>query len=1237
MEITDLDTDMTPTLMKCKLQKERSDSPAVSCVSMKSKESMDPPLTFKTADSSPLYSVLQEAQKRRKKNIMTFTGNTPESADVPELQKKFKLNLKKFQCLNGEMINLGTQTLLNEIYTELYITEGDSGDVNNEHEVRQIEATSRRTTTREETPIKCNDIFKPLSEQDKPIRTVLTKTSSEQDKPIRTVLTKTSSEQDKPIRTVLTKTSSEQDKPIRTVLTKGVAGIGKTVSVQKFILDWSEGKTNQDVHLIFPLPFRELNLMKDQKLSLMELLHVFFKEIKETEMSRLEKVLFIFDGLDECRFPLDFQNTERVCDVTESASVQELLINLIKGNLLPSALIWITSRPAAADQIPSECVHRVTEIRGFNDPQKEEYFRKRISDQSLANNIITHLKSLRSLYIMCHIPVFCWISATVLERMLGEAETGEIPKTLTEMYTHFLIIQTNIIRGKYSQKQESDEEMLLKLGQLAFQQLKKGNLIFYEEDLRECGIDVREAAVYSGVCTQIFREEFGLHQSKVYCFVHLTIQEHLAALYVHMAFMKENSNVLNQSQVCNTISDVHKSAVEQALESQTGHLDLFLRFLLGLSLESNQKLLHALITQTGSSSYSKEETVQYIKQKISEDLPPEKSINLFHCLNELGDNSLVEEIQRYLKSGKQSELSSSQWSTLVFVLLTSEQDLEEFDLNKYFSPEKITDLVLLKMMPVISASRKAIIRCNKIEGSGVESLASVLRSETSNLKELHLIVDTLDLSWNNLGDSGVKRLCAVLENPQCKVKKLWLYDCNFSDEDCSALTSALRSNPSHLRELDLSCNNLGDSGVKSLSALLENPLCKLETLRLECCRVSDEGCSALTSALRSNPSHLRDLNLSWNYLGDSGVKSLSALLENPLCKLETLWLLCCRVSDEDCSALTSALRSNPSHLRDLNLSYNKLGDSGVKSLSALLENPLCKLETLWLEYCRVSDEGCSALTSALRSNPSHLRELNLSWNNLGDSGVKSLSALLENPLCKLETLRLCGCNFSDEGCSALTSALRSNPSHLRELNLSWNKLGDSGVKSLSALLENPLCKLETLRLWDCDFSDEDCAALTSALRSNPSHLRDLNLSENNLGDSGVKSLSALLENPLCKLETLKLEYCRVSDEDCAALTSALRSNPSHLRELDLSFNNLGDSGVKSLSALLENPLCKLETLWLRRCDFSDEGCSALTSALRSNPSHLRDLDLFGNNLGDSGVKSLSDLKRENHNLQTVNW
>ncbi|KAL0150977.1 hypothetical protein M9458_053704 [Cirrhinus mrigala] len=578
----------------------------------------------------------------------------------------------KFECLNEGTATQGNPTLLNEIYTELYITETESGEIN-EHEVRQIETQSRRTAT-EDTAIKCNDIFRPLP---------------------------------------------GQDKPIRTVLTKGVAGIGKTVSVQKFILDWAEGKENQEVQLIFPLPFREINLMKGKKLSLSDLLNFFFPKVKEIEISSDQyKVLFIFDGLDECRLSLDFKSKVKLYNISESASVDVLLMNLIVGNLLPSALIWITSRPAAADLIPSECVHRVTEVRGFNEPQKEEYFRKRISDQSLANRIISHLKSSRSLYIMCHIPVFCWISAAVLEKMLSQAESREIPKTLTQMYTHFLILQTNIKHEKDYEKNVTDEDMILKLGKLAFQQLVKGNLIFYEEDLRECGIDVTEASVYSGLCTQIFREELALYQGKVFCFVHLSLQEHLAALYVHLSFTINNISVFDQTKQTllskifdqkkySSLCDLHQRAVNEALQSKNGHLNLFLRFFLGLSVESNQTLLRKLLTRTESCSYNKMETVEYIKQKIRKNHSAEKSINLFHCLNELGDDSLMQEMQDYLKSGeiKKGKLSSSQWSALVYVLLTSEQKMDVFDLKQFIGKQHRANEVLHNLLPVVKESR----------------------------------------------------------------------------------------------------------------------------------------------------------------------------------------------------------------------------------------------------------------------------------------------------------------------------------------------------------------------------------------------------------------------------------------------------------------------------------------------------------------------------------------------------
>ncbi|XP_053092942.1 NLR family CARD domain-containing protein 3-like [Pangasianodon hypophthalmus] len=623
-------------------------------------------------DEEDLHSVREGALKitlHVLKNMNhTDLANTLHNKSVSTVyQLKLKSNLtQKFKRINEGISQHGSSALLNEIYTELYITEGWSGDINNEHEVRQIETASRRPAT-QETSIKCNDLFK--------------------------------------------------DQSIRTVLTKGVAGIGKTVSVQKFILDWAEGKANQDVFFMFPFPFRELNLMKQKNLSLMNLLHHFFPEMRKLQLIDYYKVVLIFDGLDECRLPLNFQNNERLCDVTESASVDVLLTNLIKGNLLSSALLWITSRPGAANQIPPECVDQVTEVRGFSDPQKEEYFRKRISDQSLANKIITHMKSSRSLYIMCHIPVFCWISATVLERMLVEAESGEIPKTLTQMFTHFLIFQIQQKDQKYHQKCDPDpqqtRESILALGKLAFQQLEKGNLIFYEEDLRECGIDVREVSVYSGVCTQIFREEFGLHLGKVFSFVHLSVQEFLAALYVFLSFISRNVTKQQTTDLSDlfrksNMFDLLRSAVDKALQSENGHLDLFLRFLLGLSLESNQTLLRGLMPQTGSSSHSKQETVKYIKEKIRENPSPEKSINLFHCLNELNDHSLVQEVQTYLNRGGDrflsgTRLSPAQWSALVFVLLNSEQELDEFNLSKYDPSEEC----LLRLLPVVKASRKA--------------------------------------------------------------------------------------------------------------------------------------------------------------------------------------------------------------------------------------------------------------------------------------------------------------------------------------------------------------------------------------------------------------------------------------------------------------------------------------------------------------------------------------------------
>ncbi|XP_076738479.1 NLR family CARD domain-containing protein 3-like isoform X1 [Maylandia zebra] len=798
-----------------------TESRAPSVVSMKSEGSMYQPVNFGKTQSCPVCKeVLKDpvqfmcGHESCKQCVSSDQSDSPAEDSCPQCGKKSRITLKSLKDTEDDnddiklfeakktwkeamqkkffLVSEGNgdkPSPLNNIYTELYITTGESEGPRTEHEFRY--GTSKLETC---SSVSLSDIFRPLP---------------------------------------------DQDKPHRTVVTKGVAGIGKSFSVQKLILDWAEEKANQDVDFVFSLAFRELNLITGEK-SLHELLTLFhptLSDLKDSVDYTKTKTVLILDGLDESRFQLDFEGIKTITSVKEAAPVRDLLANIIQGKLLPDAKLWITSRPAAANQIPAEHVDMVTEIRGFNDSQKAEYFRRRFShDPDLAERIIKHIQSSQSLDSMCQIPIFCWISAVLFQEVFGGDEKTEIPQTLTEMMAHFLCVQTKHRSRKYDKDVETNKvkllktqrKFLLKLGKLAFEQLLKKNLIFYEEDLEACGIDVKAASIDSGFCTTVLREEKIIFQKNVFFFVHLTVQEFFAALYIYDCFInndtKDLSIFFDVKGKEHTLIELLKITVDKVLEKKNGHLDFFLRFLLGLMVEPNHRVLHGLLTPTDRSQDTDKKMLTHIKSVRRKNLSPDSCINLFQTMVEMRDHKVKDEIQKYLALSDHSktELTPLHCSALAYMLQVSKNDLEVLDLKSY----NTSDEGRRRLIPAVRSSKKALLADCKVSEEWVDHLVAALKYPFSPLRDL-------DLSNNDLKDSGVELLSKGLSSQCCRLETLRLSGCLVTEQGCDYLVKALKLNPSHLKELDLSYNYPGEYGEKKLSELRNDPQYRLSQVNFE--------------------------------------------------------------------------------------------------------------------------------------------------------------------------------------------------------------------------------------------------------------------------------------------------------------------------------------------------------------------------------------------------------------------
>ncbi|XP_074852110.1 NACHT, LRR and PYD domains-containing protein 12-like [Carettochelys insculpta] len=1025
--------------------------------------------------------------------------------------------------------------------------------------------------------------------------------------------------------------------PVQTIVLQGAAGIGKTMTVRKIMLDWASGKMYPGrFDYVFYISCREMNLCTRQT-SVADLIVNSCPDrnapIKDILMDP-EKLLFIIDGFDELKFSLDQQTSCGCTDPSEKQPVELILGNLLRKKVLSKSFLLITTRPTALEKL-HHCLKfpRYAEILGFSEEDREEYFHKFFDDKKQAAQAFGFVMENEILFTMCFVPIVCWIICTVMKQQMERGESlTQISETTTAVYMYFL---SSLLKDHSCMSKLSREISLRKLCSLARDGVWQKIILFEEDDIQKHGLDVSNIQ-------SLFLNKSIFHKN-IYCehaysFIHLSFQEFFAALFYVLEGREETVKEL-------VVEDVSK-LLQSYEEPGSGYLMLTVRFLFGLlnidrmkEIEKRLGYTASLETKSKLLNWIEEVSVALAAQSNKDLAEMRFHLELFHCLFEIQEEEIVTRAMDCFTCVQVSRTGFSKMmvATLSFCLKncrrmqslvlsfcssqitarerrSRNQTMAQLDKaeDDHHSNSIIKGLVGGLTHPNCKVQKLGFLWCG-LSYEDYRNLSSILRANR--------VVTELDLRGNSFrsfsmkpSGEGLRLLCEGLKHSNCMVQKLVLTNCCISSADCKHLASVLHTNQ-YLKELDLRGNEQGDSGVQLLCEGLKHPDCKLQKLVLSYCSLTEACCKDISDVLSTNQA-LRELDLERNELGIiklllmkySGVQQLSEGLKHSSCKLEILRLGYCHIMAYDCKYLASVL-STSQNLKELDLSGNELGDSGVQMLCKGLKHPDCKLQKLGLSCCTLTAACCGDLSAVLCTNQT-LRELDITANKLGDSGIHQLCEGLKHATCKLGILRLGYCGVTASVCKYLASVLSTNQT-LEELHLTGNQQINSGLQLLCEGLKHPDCKLKKLVLSCCKFTAVYCGDLSSVLSTNQT-LRELNLKRCELGDSGVQQLCEGLKHKTCKLKILRLGYCGVTASDCKYLASVLSTNQT-LEELDLAGNKQINSGLQLLCEELKHPNCKLQRLGLSSCYFSDASKKDLVPVFHTNHC-LKELDLRYNHL-----------------------
>ena len=787
----------------------------------------------------------------------------------------------------------------------------------------------------------------------------------------------------------------------KNVLVCGHPGIGKSLFCVKLLRDWASSCTataeNSQLHFeaAFLLKYKGFDSVQSP-LTLRELLadSEYSAPLNDEDWNYIlenpSKVLLIFDGVDEMKFKKNiakYSDSDQPNDVTAKMSVPVLFNKIASGKLLGGATVLTTTRPNAVSFVKHLKFDRTVEILGFTSEQVEDYVNKFTADEQegTGRTIWQHISSNLNIFSLCYVPVNCFIICTCLLHVLQTLKRNVstlLPTKLTDIYSIAIKMfyfkhsrnykqyqgRADLIRETFDNLPDGVKADFERLGEIAFTGIKEGRRIFESKEV-EGSEDCCLLHRLPDLCASA---DSPFEKAKAqFCFMHLTIQEFLAAKYV--------ADNMNEEEL--------REFVHYRITQGAWHVVLqFVAGLLGKREESLSRIFVDALPLSTERFNERERKAEFDDDEFFDSnvcstlifwpLHSDRNlvVTLSMCLYEIDVDDPILQTKLHQIGFNAADFSNcliGPVECLGLVNLLNSHSLLYLELtNNYLGP-----LGCKQIQPLLAISDKkcndAILRRlnrhgNEIEDEGVKHLAEALTHSNSKLNSLHLFGD------DSISDEGVKHLPEALTHSKCKL----------NDDGVKHLAEALIQSNCKLNSLNLSRNSINEEGVKHLADALTHSNCKLKSLNLTFNSIQDEGVKHLAEALTHNNCKLNSLNLSSNFIQDGGVKHLAEALTHSNCKLNSL-----------------------------NLSRNSINEEGVKHLADALTHSNCKLKSLNLTFNSIQDEGVKHLAEALTHNNCKLNSLNLSSNFIQDGGVKHLAEALTHSNCKLNSLTIC--SFSD--------------------------------------------------------------------------------------------------------------------------------------------------------------------------------------------------------------------------------